>query len=463
MEGLTRQVGAFAASVRRERIPDSCIEGARIGIADCVGVMLAGVHEAAPRIVAAQVAGHAGADSAPQIPTGRMLPVADAALVNGVAAHVLDYDDVALAGHPSVALVPAILAEGWALGRSGADMLTAYVAGYETWALLDALEPGSLHELGFHPTAVLGTVGAAAACASLHRLSADQAAHAVAISASLAGGMVANFGSMTKSLQVGRAAQSGVTAARLAKAGYTASLDVLEHRTGFMRAHSPSREPDLAARDYRLGSDWRLPDSGVHVKRYPICYATHRSIDAMLELVESHAIEPDDVTGIHVQTGDTQLLMLRNAFPQTGLEAKFSMQFAMAAAIVAKRVGLAELTDEFVRRDDVRALMKRVRCTTTTERVQGWDQPFAPFDRVSVVLASGAQLHSRQVERPKGSWQRRLGEDELRAKFIDCATRSFDSETSGALFEQLWSLDALASVRDLRVLSESATQQPAHV
>lgn len=455
MNGLTRQIGTFAAQLRFDTVPETCIDAARIGIADCIGVMLAGAGEPAPQTVAAQFGETQGVDTAPLIPSGRRIAAADAALANGVAAHVLDYDDVALAGHPSAALVPAILTEGWVLGSSGADLLTAYVAGYETWALLDELEPGALHELGFHPTAVLGTLAAAAACANLRRLSAQQTAHAIAISASLAGGTVANFGSMTKSLQVGRAAQSGVFAARLAQADYTGSLDALEHRAGFMRAHSPSRTPNLADQDAKLGSHWRLPVSGVHVKRYPLCYATHRSIDAMLDLVKQHAITADDVKEIHVHTGDAQLLMLRNAFPQTGLEAKFSMQFAMASAVVAQRVGLSELTDSFVQRDDVRRLMQLVQCSATTERVTGWDQPFAPADKVEVVLRSGARIASEPVERPKGSWQKPLTAQELRDKFIDCATRALDEHTSTQLFEQLWAMTSLASVRDLPLVTNS--------
>ncbi|WP_213766424.1 MmgE/PrpD family protein [Caballeronia sp. dw_19] len=455
MDGLTRQVGAFAATVRREDIPDAAIDGARIGITDCVGVMLAGAGETAPAIVSGMLSELKGPDAAPQIPGGRRLSVADAALANGVCAHVLDYDDVALSGHPSVVLTPAILAQGWALGSSGRDLLTAYVAGYETWALLDALEPGALHEAGFHPTAVYGTLACAAAVSNLLRLDAEKTAHAVAISASMAAGTVANFGSMTKSLQVGRAAQSGVLAAGLAKAGYTGSLDALEHRAGFMRAHSPSGTPDIDTRDFELGSRWRLPESGVHIKRYPICYATHRSIDAMLELAGSQAIEPDDVEEVHVHTGDTQMLMLRNHAPRTGLEAKFSMQFAMAAALISRRVGLEELTDAFVQREDVRRLMTRVRCTTTTQRVQDWDQPFAPADQVSVVLKSGRELRSRAVERPKGSWQRRMTRDELREKFIDCAVRALGQTSAESLFGQLWALDDLPSVRGLGMFSGS--------
>jgi 2-methylcitrate dehydratase PrpD len=456
MDGLTRQVGAFAAALRRDDIPNAAIEGARIGMTDCVGVLLAGAGEAAPTLVAGMLAELDGPHAAPQIPAGRRLSVADAALANGVAAHVLDYDDVALSGHPSVVLTPAILAQAWTLGSSGRDLLSAYVAGYETWALLDALEPGALHEAGFHPTAVYGALACAAAVSNLHRLDAEKTAHAIAISASMAAGTVANFGSMTKSLQVGRAAQSGVLAAGLAKAGYTGSLDALEHRAGFMVAHSPSGKPDIETRDFKLGSHWRLPESGVHIKRYPICYATHRSIDAMLDLVAFETISAEDVEEVRVHTGDTQMLMLRNHAPQTGLEAKFSMQFAMAAALISRRVGLEELTDAFVQREDVRRLMSRIRCTTTTERVQGWDQPFAPADQVTVVLKSGRELLSQAVERPKGSWQRRMTRDELRDKFIDCAVRSLDLAPAEDLFNQLWALDDLSTVRDLRMFSGSS-------
>lgn len=458
MDGLTRQVGAFAAALCREDIPDTAIEGARIGMTDCVGVLLAGAGEAAPTIVAGTLAELDGPNAAPQIPSGRRLSVADAALANGVAAHVLDYDDVALSGHPSVVLTPAIFAQAWTLGSSGRDLLTGYVAGYETWALLDALEPGALHEAGFHPTAVYGALACAAAVSNLLRLDAEETAHAIAISASMAAGTVANFGSMTKSLQVGRAAQSGVLAAELAKAGYTGSLDALEHRAGFMVAHSPSGKPDIENRDFKLGSHWRLPVSGVHIKRYPICYATHRSIDAMLELAESGSIAAEDVEEVRVHTGDTQMLMLRNHAPRTGLEAKFSMQFAMAAALISRRVGLEQLTDAFVQRDDVRRLMTRVQCTTTTERVQGWDQPFAPSDHVTVLLKSGRELRSKAVERPKGSWQRRLTRDELRDKFTDCAIRSLDQESAESLFNQLWALDDLSTVRSLRMFSGSSRE-----
>jgi len=452
MLDITRQSADFVAGIKHEDLPPRCIEAARIGIVDCVGVMLAGTAEEPVRIVSAMLVPSTQNDGAPELPLGRNLVASDAALVNGVAAHVLDYDDVALAGHPSAVLVPAILAEGWTLDVSGKDAIAAYVAGYELWAQLADLEPGHLHERGFHPTAVMGTLATAAACARLHGLDAEKTGHAIAIGASLASGLVANFGTMTKSLHAGRTAQSGVLAARLAAQGFTASQDVLEHRTGFLRAHSPSGEPNIENGTIDLGENWRLSELGINVKRYPTCYATHRSIDAMLGLVNEHGLKPGDVREIRVRTGRTQKLMLRNANPQTGLEAKFSMEFAMAAALVAGRVGLSELTDGFVTRPEVREAVSKVRCTTTDAVMPG-DQPFAPDDRVSVVLNSGEVVEHAPVVHAKGSWQKPLTREELQDKFLDCTMRVFDRDQSMLLFEQLWGIEELKSLRELAIVA----------
>ena len=453
MLDLTRRTADFVANLRPTDLPDKCREAARIGIIDCVGVMVAGAAEHPVRIMSAMHAVSTQNDGAPEIPSGRNLAASDAALVNGVAAHVLDYDDVALAGHPSAVLVPAILAEGWSADAGGIDALAAYVAGYELWAQVAALEPGNLHQRGFHPTAVMGALASAAACARLRKLDPEKTAHAIAIAASLASGLVANFGTMTKSLHAGRAAQSGVLAARLADQGFTASLDVLEHTTGFLRAHSPSGTPDIDNGTVDIGTNWRLADIGLNVKRYPICYATHRSIDAMLDLVDKHKLKSDDVREIRVHTGATQKLMLRNSNPRTGLEAKFSMEFAMAATLVAGRVGLTELTDEFVTRPEVGAAVAKVRCTTTDEVMPG-DQAFAPADQVSVVLASGRVLEHAPIVYAKGSWQKPLTREELKDKFLDCATRIFNRLHAETLFDQLWLLEEIGSIRNLRLTAD---------
>ncbi len=447
MAGLTETVADFVAGFDASTLPARCVDAARVGIADCVAVMLAGHREEPAAIVRSLAAAAAGDDSAPEVPSGRPLSAADAALVNGVAGHVLDYDDVALDGHPSVVLAPAILAEGWRLDTSGAEAIAAYAAGYEVWAALLELEPGALHERGFHPTAIWGPLAAAAACARLNKLDAEKTRNAIAIAASLAGGLVANFGTMTKSLHAGRAAQAGVVAARLAKAGFTGAPDVLEHRTGFMAAHSPSGKPDVEKDDLALGKTWRLERHGVNVKRYPLCYATHRAIDGLIELVGKHGVAAGDVGEIRVRIGDTQALILRNHAPKTGLEAKFSMEFAMASALVARQVGLKQLTDDFVRRPEIVEAMTRVKTSTTTERMA--DLPFAPADEVAVVLKSGKELKGEPVRYAKGSWQRPLSEAELKEKFLDCSSGALGANQANALFSSLMRLDELRSLRDL--------------
>ena len=301
MTALTSDIARFVAAIEPGAVPARASFGARIGMLDCVGTMIAGADEEAVRLVAQIVPTSTTNDGAPEIPGGRNLSAPDAALVNGVAAHVLDYDDVAIDGHPSAALTPAILAEGWTLGSSGEEALAAYVAGYEVWALLQELEPGALHERGFHPTAIWGTLSAAAACARLNHLNAGETTNAIAIAASLAAGTVANFGTMTKSLHAGRTAQSGVLAARLAKSGFTASPDVLEHKAGFMASHTASGNPAVTRGDWGLGSNWRLEQLGINIKRYPMCYATHRSIDAMLDLAEEHDLDPGHRCAVAVQ------------------------------------------------------------------------------------------------------------------------------------------------------------------
>jgi len=316
---------------------------------------------------------------------------------------------------------------------------------------LQELEPGALHERGFHPTAIWGTLAAAAACARLNHLNAEETTNAIAIAASLAAGTVANFGTMTKSLHAGRTAQSGVLAARLAKSGFTASPDALEHKAGFMQAHTHAGNPAVTRGDWGLGSDWRLPKMGINIKRYPMCYGTHRAIDAMLDLAQEHNLQPDAIDEIHVRMGDAQDLMLRNREPKTALEAKFSMEFAMASALIARKVSLKELDDGFVRRDDIVETMRKVTRSTTPERLADFP-PFAPDDRLSIRLKSGETIAHEPVVRPKGHWQKPLSEAELREKFLDCTEGRLGRKRAEALFEKLNNLEDVASLRELPVV-----------
>ena len=308
-----------------------------------------------------------------------------------------------------------------------------------------------LHRKGWHPTAVLGPIAAAAACAKLRGLDAERSATAMAIAASMASGLVANFGTMTKSFQVGRAAQSGADRRTPGASRLTASLDALEHQAGLLVALSPDGKPDRDRPFVAAQKEWHIVDHGLTIKRYPICYATHRSIDAALDLVERHDLIPGEVERIHVSTGKTQMLMLRNSAPQTGLEAKFSMQFAMAAALVARHVGLRELTDDFVRRargaGDVPARVARRHCGR-----QGRLQLRA-FRRRRNHDDGGETLKSGPVEYAKGSHERPLSRDELWAKFAECLGAEFPDAKKSRAFENLMMFDRLNGAGDLGLQS----------
>jgi 2-methylcitrate dehydratase PrpD len=451
MSSLTLDLGRFVADLNLSQIPPEGCAIARTGIADCFGVLIAGARDAEISLVDRELGVATGTSLASLIPSGARRSVDSAALINGVAAHVLDYDDVALDGHPSAVLVPAILAQGEASGSSGAEMLTAYVAGFEVWAELLTREPIPLHRKGWHPSAVLGAVAAAAACAKLRRLDAQGVATALAIAASMSAGLVANFGSMTKSFQVARAAQSGVIAARLAQAGLTASLDALEHPSGLLAALSPQGGAERDRPFVAAQKEWHIVGEGLNIKRYPICYATHRSIDAALGLVARHDLKPDAVARIHVSTGETQLRMLRNSAPQTGLEAKFSMQFAMAAALIARKVGLAEVTDGFVHRPDVQAIFPLVSFTTTDAAKEGSN--FAPADSVEITTKSGEIHKSGPVEYAKGSHQFPLSREELYDKFVDCLGAGYAVDSKSRAFETLMMFDRLNGATDLSLQS----------
>jgi 2-methylcitrate dehydratase PrpD len=424
MPGLTRQLAERVAGLRFEELPVQAVETVKRGMIDCVGVLFAGRDEAVTRIVLESIP--RGEEASLLFGQGRARS-SDAALANATAAHALDYDDTALDGHPSVVLAPTVLAEGERLRASGRELIAAYVAGYETWAELIGRDADKHHAKGWHPTAVFGTVAAAAASSRLAQLPAGKIAYALGIATSLAGGLVANFGSMTKPYQAGRAAQSGIMAARLAAAGMTASPDAIEHASGFLAAFSPNGR---VRTDGRLG-EWHIVRHGLNVKRYPVCYALHRSIDAILDL----PVAASDVDSIDVRLGKLQAGMLRHHSPQTALDAKFSAEFAMACALLRRRVGLEELKDAFVRSDGVQALMRKVRVTTIDEADP--DEPlFAPYDVVRIRLKDGSVVASEPVTHARGHARNPIGLEELRVKFRDCTKGGQDG-----LFDRLLHLD----------------------
>ena len=449
MTDITRELGAFVAGLTYDKIPKAAVEVIHMGFADCVGVMLAGRDEPPTKILKEVLAPPTGTSTL--MFGAQTASASDAAWINGAAAHALDFDDVAIKGHPSTILVPAIIAEAQALGSTGREMVTAYAAGYEVWAELARRDPDHYHTKGWHPTGILGAIASAAACASLNKLNAEQCTMAIALGASQSAGIMANFGTMTKPFHAGRSAQSGVLAARLAKAGFTSSLDALEHPQGFLSAVSPNGRFDATSK-VEAGKVWKLAVTKLSVKKYPLCFCTHRALDGMLDLVAETPVTADQIESITAVTSRRNTKVLRNHQPQTGLEAKFSMQFAMASCVVAGRAGLTELVDDFVIRKDVQDLMKRI--SVQADDAEHPNMPgYSPFDQVTVKLKNGQTLQSKEVVTVRGGPDFPLNREQLWAKFADCARVGHFEGSALKLFDALMALDQVARVSDIPGLS----------
>jgi 2-methylcitrate dehydratase PrpD len=439
---LTQELGRFVAGLSYEKLPKEAVEIARTGFIDTIATMIAGAHDQAPQLLRKGLAPAPGPASL--YFSGESSTAPEAAWINGTAGHALDYDDVGCRGHVSTVLVPAILAEAETLDLGGREMFAAYVAGYETWAELSRRDPGHHHVKGWHPTGIFGAIGAGGACAALRRLNPEKTAVALALSASQAGGIMANFGTMTKPFHAGRASHSGLVSARLAELGFTAATDALEHPQGFLSAVSPEGKADREGQVLDHGTEWHILKQGLSIKKYPACYCTHRALDATLDLLAKRPLKPAEIAKITVSISNTHSLILRNHTPQTGLEAKFSMEFAMAAAVISRRASLGEYTDEFVRRPEVRELMRRV-AIVTNENYDPVQSGASVWDQVVVELANGETIKSEQVRRARGHAERPLGESELFDKFRTCLDAGHARISPETLFDRLRKLETIAA------------------
>ncbi len=276
--------------------------------------------------------------------------------------------------------------------------------------------------------------------------------HALAIAASQSAGLIASFGSMTKPFHAGRAANAGIMAARLAEQGFTGAVDALEHPKGLMRGISPAGRVDVES-PVEAGRAWKLPVGGVNIKKYPTCFATHRALDGMLALLRAHPMKPHDVRRVEVTISRRNRSTLRFAQPETVLQAKFSMQFAMASCLLAGRCGLPELRDEFVQRADVQDLMRRVE-VLPDDREDPLRPGEAPQDVVSIETQDGRRI-SRAVDYVRGGPELPLAPGELLTKFEGCLAAGLLDADPAPLFGALMALESLAGVGALYSLARS--------
>jgi 2-methylcitrate dehydratase PrpD len=417
---------------RDEDLPKAALEHARLAVLDWWGVTVGGADEPVARLLR-QTAGTPPGPAAVLGTPERTAPLT-AALVNGAAAHALDYDDTTLAlpGHLTAPLLPGLLAAAEARRLGGRALLTAFVLGVELASrVARALAPGH-YRAGWHATATVGRLGGAAAIGRLLGLDQARLDAAVGLAAAQAGGIQEAFGSMAKPFQVGRAAADALLAALAAEAGLTGPSGILD-RESWARRLSPTWEP--ARLTDGLGQRWAI--GGLFFKRYPCCFATHASIAGLLALRPTLA--PAAIETVELEVCPTTLQVAAQRGPVTGLGGKFSMTYCAAAALVRGHVGEDDFTDVAVADPAVRALADRVRVTADASL----DETRA---RVRIRLAAGESRERAAdlvADDPVG-----LRRD-LTAKFRTLTAPRLGEATAERLVAAIEALDRLDDLREL--------------
>lgn len=445
---VTGAVAAMAEFVTNATVHPAARERAEVALRDTLGVMLAGAVEPSAR--SAQSMATEGTGECRVVGTALTTSAELAAFANGVAAHSLDYDDMCFVSlaHPSCALVPAALATGELVHAPATTLLDAYVVGFELECRLgQAMNPRHYHQRGWHCTSSIGTLGAAAAAARMLGLDTQATQHALGIAASSACGLKENMGSMVKPLHAGLAARNGVMAARLAQRGFTASAHALDGPQGYLVAMDAEHSSldDVAA---DLGIRWEILETGVTVKLYPSCAATHPPLDALLDLKHREGLTADHIQAIEVDVDSMTPRLLIHPNPATGLEAKFSMPFCAAAAIVFPRVGIDTFDLEHIQDPKVQNLMRRV-----TLRANDAFDTAAPLSQARVTIrTTDGRVLSQSADGARG-YPGRLTQEELAVKFAGCATRTMSEDAARAAWAAMTALDQIADLRDLTALA----------
>jgi 2-methylcitrate dehydratase PrpD len=447
--------GAWLAQTPAEW-PDVVWEAAHRAFIDTIAVAVPGAAEPVTRRVFETVEAW-GEGTSTAIGQSARLPAPWAALVNGTAAHALDFDDNfdPAKAHASAVLVPAILALAEQEGASGRQCLDAYVAGLQILGRVGQGVNPVHRNRGWHATATVGAVGAAAACARLLALDAQRAAYAVSLSTSMAGGFMAQFGTMAKPVHAGLAAKSGILAASLARAGIDAGRDTLDGPTGMNRlmvgpdyeslrdnlAHIEHGQ-NLRFETEHVGEPLLLLSSGLKAKRFPNCGSAHRAMDGLAELQQAHGFAAEEVQAVHVRAPVTHFNNLMYTDPRDALQAKFSLEYGLACLLVTGNCTLADFTEEAATRPELQALYPRIH-RHPVDKAEG-EFP----TEVEIILKDGRTFET-VVPWPAGSLAAPFTAAQLWAKYDGCTAAILLPDRARALRAALEALPELPGIAPL--------------
>ena len=435
----TKQFGDFLARFRFEDLPERAVHEARRGLIDWLGCALAGSGHPTIDKLLIVLSAISGTPQAMVLGRKRKLGLMEAALANGQMGHMLDYDDTHMGGvvlHTSGPVLAALLPLIELGGVSGRDVICAYAAGFEAGVRVGQSAPGH-HAGGWHLTGTLGSIAAGAAAARLLRLDAPRMIHALGIAATQASGMQQNRGTMCKSFHAGKAASNGLLAALLAEQGFDSTDEMIEGKRGFSRIYSDKAAPELVLED--LGTRWEIARNG-H-KPYACGVVLHPALDAMVALRGAHVRTPAEIERVELAVHPLAVRITGLTDPETGLQSKFSLYHAAAAAYLDGRAGIAQFTDERAAKADVVALRGKIeaRIDESLEK----DQAAA-----TLVTTSGERIETR-IAHASGTVANPMSDGAIEDKFMANAAPVIGEERARQVTAAAWALDTLTDVRDV--------------
>jgi 2-methylcitrate dehydratase PrpD len=450
---VTAQLAEFAAHLPADSITDRARDETRRSFIDTIGTMLAGVPEPPSRIMREYVINQGAAGSAWVAGSHRTTTPMLAALANGTAAHALDFDDGLLWGHPGVAVVPIALAVAEETGADGRRLLDAIAVGYEIGFRVGMSTTGEPYRRGLHGTSIYGVFAATAACGRLVGLSVDQMRHAFGIAGSLAAGVRANFGTHTKPLHAGQCGRHGGEAAYLAAAGFTADPNIIEAKLGFGDALLGHAEYNPEKMVQGLGNQPLAIEGGVTIKKYPCCLCNHVTLDGMFSILERRPLRPEDVEWIAVEGSPMLEDPLIYVHPDDGLQAKFSLRYSVALALVDGRASLAAYSDERAHDPQIHALIDKVEIRTRPDLTGYLDS------KIEIGLTSG-EVVSEERHYLRGHMQHPLTWVEVLDKYRDTASVALKPSAVAASIKLVERLEGLADVRELTTTLAAGSRPP---
>jgi 2-methylcitrate dehydratase PrpD len=425
---ITDQAIAFIEGTDYAQLPDEAVRIGQRCILDTLGLYLAGTTEHSVRILIEQAREQGGQQEAQLLGGGgTKVPAALAARVLGTAGHAHDWDDTqvshdpdhvyGLLTHPTVPPLTAALVVAQRLGGvDGRRFMTAFLTGFEVECKISEWMKADHYRRGHHTSGNVGTFGAAVAAAKLLGLEGDRLRHALGMAASFSAGIRCNFGTMTKPLHVGRAAENGVIAALLAERGFTADPQALDGRWGYFAVMGNGMSEEKAAEGF--ANPLTIISPGVSIKPYPSGILTHQSMDAMLKLVRDHDVKPEEVERITFFAGSNILDPIRYDVAKNHLQAKFSMAALLAMMVIYRGAGRREFTDECVASPAMQDMQRRIATRLDPDiEAQGFDRIRS---RIELITRDGRTLTQWADERYRGGPALPMSDDEVAEKFRAC-------------------------------------------